>query len=136
MRRLEHHHAAHDVDVVAREPVLVRRGEALVDVGAREVDQGLQRAELGSGGDAGLAVLVAGDVGAHEARAIAQLVGDALPSLFIDIGDHDAVAGALEGAHDSGTDDGRPTGDDRRPVVRQAHSPLLLAQTGERKTPS
>ena len=105
---------------------------AVVEIGAGDVDQEIEAAVPLDGrrdqrGDVG----VAGDVGADEARLVADAVGDALAVGLVDVGDDDidAVAGEHRGA--ALADQRRAAGNDRGLSVQPLHAqPPVPASPG------
>ncbi len=130
------HHRRDDVDVQRLEPVLARRGEPLVDVARREVDEDVDPAEaVDRLGDERVDLPVVAEVGRDEGHAVAELVGEGSASLLVDVRDCDGGAGLVERAHDGASDERGTPGDDRRPAVKRRHrrDPTTRPPGGGRK---
>src|SRR5690349_18311915 len=124
-RRLQHHHAAHHVNVVAVEPVLARGIESVVYVNASQVDQKIHAAESGNGSfHAGGDLGVVGEIGFQEQHVFAQLPGHGLAALLIDVGDHNLGAFALKSAHHGGANQSGAAGDDAYLALDAFHAVL------------
>jgi len=120
--RLRHHHRAHDVDVQGLEPIVARRRSTFVDVRAGEVDEEVDTAEALDGlRDELLDLRIVADVGRREEDALAELVGERLSTLGVDVRDGDVRTLLVEGANDRLPDQRRAAGHDRRSVRQPTH---------------
>src|SRR5438132_3697780 len=111
--RLQHHDAAHDINVVAVQPIFARRIEGVVHVNARQVNQEIDATELchsliHAGGDLGIVC----QVGFYELHILTECAGNCLSIFVIDIGDHYLCALTMKSVHYGGTDHGRASGHD------------------------
>ncbi len=134
MHGLQHGDRARHVDVERRQPVGARRLEAVVHIGARQVDQEVHAAvPRGRLRHAGPHLGVVGDVGAHEAHAGAERIGQRLAVVGIDVGDDDLTPAACS-AHHAGAYQCGATGDDGalafESLEHDACSPRLIGQAG------
>jgi len=103
--RPDHHHGAHDIDVQRLEPVLTRRSQSFIDVGAREVDKEVDAAEtLDDLRYEPLDLGIVADVGCREEDSLAEFVGKRPTAVGVDVCDRDVRSLLVEGAHHSPPD--------------------------------
>src|SRR5436305_1046982 len=84
--RLQHHDAAHDINVVAVQPVFARRIESVVHINARQVNQNIDATELchrfiHAGGDLGIVC----QVSLHELDVLTERTGNCLSIFVVDV---------------------------------------------------
>ena len=119
---LRHRHRADEVDVERLEPVRARRGEALVQIGAGEVDEPVDATEPADRGlDESGDVSVARDVRPQEQHPLAELGREILAGALVDVGHGHEGTPPVQLADDSLTDQRRAARDGDHPAIQPSH---------------
>ena len=120
---LHQHDRTDDVGVESLQPFGPRRVDAIVEIGAGDVDQEIDPpVRLGGRIDQTRNVGVFAKVGLVEAGVCADPLCHGRAAVFVDVGDDDPGAGVGKGLDDRLADQGGPAGDDRHFSAEVRHA--------------